>query len=41
MRTLLIAFLMTLATQAGADNILTGSAGSKLEGKVVSSFSGP
>ena len=32
---------MTLATQAGADNILTGSAGSKLEGKVVSSFSGP
>tara|TARA_B100001093_G_scaffold406346_1_gene394735 strand:- start:12 stop:1187 length:1176 start_codon:yes stop_codon:yes gene_type:complete len=41
MRTLLIALMMTLATQAGADNILTGSAGSKLEGKVVSSFAGP
>ena len=32
---------MTLATQAGADNILTGSAGSKLKGKVVSSFAEP
>ena len=41
MRTLLIALMMTLATQAGADNILTGSAGSKLKGEVVSHFAEP
>jgi glucose/arabinose dehydrogenase len=41
MRTLLFILLINLASNAWANNIVTGSAGSRLEGKVISEFGSP
>jgi glucose/arabinose dehydrogenase len=41
MRTLLFILLINLASNAWANNIVTGSAGSRLEGKVISKFGSP
>ena len=41
MRTVILILLINLASNAWANNVVTGSAGSKLEGKVVSEFDSP
>ena len=41
MRTVILILLINLASNAWANNVVTGSAGSTLEGKVVSEFNSP
>ena len=41
MRAIILIFLISSASNAWADNIIVGSAGGRLEGKVVSKFDSP
>ena len=41
MRTVFLILLINLASNSWANNIITGSVGSKLEGKVVAEFDRP
>ena len=41
MGTVILILLINLASNAWANNVVTGSAGSRLEGKVVSGFDSP
>ena len=41
MRTIILILLINFASNAWANNVVTGSAGSKLEGEVVSKFNKP
>ena len=41
MRAIILIFLINFASNAWANNVVTGSAGSRLEGEVVSKFNKP
>ncbi|KRP15151.1 MAG: hypothetical protein ABR97_05845 [Rhodobacter sp. BACL10 MAG-120419-bin15] len=41
MRTVILILLINFASNAWANNVVTGSAGSRLEGEVVSEFDSP